>query len=488
MNELSERVFIATCFRLFAALLVVALAFLLPTTMRAQTVDPQSGMVKNAAANSPDPPAQQQPYPEQKPLYPGAPPTKRKIEGTMGPLKLGFYGTLVLNISVSDSSELGQDVPLWALPGSVPVGFPDGTTRPAGTIHDLIFSARQSVFGFTFNPANPSPDGWNPSGVVEFDFFGARPLDTVQPQGRILNQPRLRLAYFQLEKGIWKFVAGQDKIIIAPLDPISLSHIGVPLGATAGNLWGWLPQVRLDVTQKFGETSTLFQFGVLRPQFADPRLNDLPAPAGSAVDATSSGLGERATNPFYQARFAVSHPRAGSTATLGIAGHYGRERVGAQRVLDSWAFAFDYDVPLHSRLILRGEGFVGSNLVPFQGGVLQGVAAVPATPPFQRINRIGAGGGWGELTVRATEDNKNIFYLGGGTDDPRDRQLLPGTTRSKNTFAWASYFRKLTNDVTLALEWSNWQFRTKTFGFTQQPLKGPSGRGNVFDLSLAYQF
>lgn len=235
------------------------------------------------------------------------------------------------------------------------------------------------------------------------------------------------------------------------------------------------------------KTSALFQFGVLRPQFADPRLSDLPA-VGSAVDAGSSGLGERSSSPFYQARVAVSHPMAGSTMTIGAAGHYGRERVGANRTLDSWAFAFDYNIPLQSRLILRGEGFLGSNLIPFQGGVLQGVAFVPpaGTTPA-KFSRIGAGGGWGELTIRATEDNKNIFYLGGGTDDPRDKNLLPGSTRSKNSFAWVSYFRKLTNEVTLAFEWSNWQFRTKNLtGPT--PVKGPSGRGNVFTLSLAYQF
>ena len=478
------------------ALLAVTIGFLLPATMAGQTPDRQSDAANVEAATSPDTTAQQPPYPEQKPQYPGAPPTKGKLEGTMGPLKLRFYGTLLLNISVSDSADVGQDVPLWAAPGAGTVTFPDGTSRRAGTIHDTIFTARQSLFGFTFSPASPPTSGWTPSGVLEFDFFGSRPSDALQPQGRVLNQPRLRLAYFQLEKGSWKIVAGQDKMIIAPLDPVSLSHVAIPLGATAGNLWGWLPQARVDVTHNLTEkTSTLFQFGVLRPLFGDPRLvpsvppspgiaGELP-PAGTAVDGAFSGFGERSSSPFYQARIAVSHPMASSTATIGAGAHYGRERIGANRTLDSWAFAFDYSIPLHSRVILRGEGFLGSNLVPFQGGVLQGVAASPATPPFTTIKRIGSGGGWGELTLRATEDNKNIFYLGGGTDDPEDRKLLAGTVREKNSFAWVSYFRKLTNEVTLAFEWSNWQFRTKSF---PSGSKGPSGRGNVFNISLAYQF
>ena len=219
-----------------------------------------------------------------------------------------------------------------------------------------------------------------PSALVEFDFFGTRPVDSFVPQSRVLNQPRLRLAYFQIQKGDFKIVAGQDKMILAPLDPISLSHVAVPLGYTAGDLFAWLPQVRLDLTHKFGETTTLFQVGVLRPSFQDPRLADQPA-VGTSVDGTTSGFGERHSQPFYQARLAVSHPLQGSTATVGVSGHYGEEKIGATRKASSWAFAFDLRIPIQSHVIFRGEGYVGSNLVPFGGGVLQGVSALAAVAP-----------------------------------------------------------------------------------------------------------
>jgi hypothetical protein len=430
--------------------------------------------------------------------YPGEPEPanggRNKIETSLGPLKARLYGTVLLNVSFNDSVEVGQDIPLWPAPGGGTVTFPDGSTAPSGHLHDLLFTARQSIFGFEFSPAKPKEGGWNPVGIVEMDFFGTRPADNLQPQGRVFNQPRLRKAYLALEKGNLKIVAGQDDIIISPLDPVSLSHVAVPLGATAGDLWGRFPQVRLDVTGNFGETSTLFQIGILRPDFGDPRLatfGDVPA-AGTSVDTTFSGFGERSAEPFYQARFAVSHPHAGRRATLGAGTHFGRERLGANRYVDSWAFAFDFNFPIVPRVILRGEGFVGSNLVPFQGGVLQGIAATPSPAPANQnvlttIRPIGAGGGWGELTIRATQDNKNIFYLGAGTDDPHNHQLLPGTTRAKNTFAWASYFRRITNDVTLAAEWSNWQFRTVQFAGVRD-VKGSSGRGNVVNFALAYRF
>jgi len=157
--------------------------------------------------------------------------------------------------------------------------------------------------------------------------------------------------------------------------------------------------------------------------------------------------------------------------------------------LDSWAFAIDYAVPLHRRVTWRGENFVGSNLAPFQGGILQGVSFVAAagTTPAQ-LKRIGAGGGWTELIIKATEDSKNVFYLGVGDDDPRDRHLLTGTTRSRNAFAWASYFRKLNDNVTVALEWSNWQFKARGIAGGVAGPQAPSGTANVFNLALAYQF
>src|SRR5690348_17862719 len=59
---------------------------------------------------------------------------------------------------------------------------------------------------------------------------------------------------------------------------------------------------------------------------------------------------------------------------------------------------------------------------------------VPGTAPasLTLIRPIGDGGGWAELTFLATQ--RNVFYVGASTDDPKNRELLPGTTRQKNSF------------------------------------------------------
>jgi hypothetical protein len=428
---------------------------------------------------------------ELQPAYPGEPMNKPPVEAKIGPAKLRVYGTVLLNLSIADTAELGQDVPLWPPPGANTVTFANGTSTTNGHIHDTIFSARQSVLGVVLNQANAAAGAWNSSALVEFDFFGPSPTDTIVPEDRVLNQPRLRKAYFQLQKGDFKLIAGQDDVIISPLDPISLSHVAYPLGFAAGDLFGWLPQVRVELGHKWAHnTSTLFQFGILRPVFGDARLADQPA--ASTTVTTSSGLGERASQPFYQGRLAISHPLHGSPATLGVSGHYGEQRIGASRTIDSWVFAFDYRVPILSKVILRGEGYLGSNLVPFGGGVLQGVAASPATapfnggPPFATFHKIGDGGGWAELTFLAT--NKDVFYAGYSADHPVFRDLLPGSTRTRNAVGWATYFRKLTPGITLGAEWSNWDFRTTGFTGLAPGPRAPFGRGNVVNIALAYQF
>jgi hypothetical protein len=428
-----------------------------------------------------------------RPTYPGLPRGQAsKLETEIGPMKVRFYGTILFNSSISTASAIGQEVPLWAATnGPAAVAYPDGSVGRAGDNKDLVFTMRQSILGFTLNPAKPSENGWNPSALFEIDFFGSRTADLFSPENRVFNQPRVRMGYFQLEHKHLKFVFGQDKMILAPLDPISLSHVGVPLGATAGDLWGWFPQARMDWSSNLGGTGLLVQLGILRPQFGDTRLEGQPATAvPSVIDLGSSGLGERSSQPFYQGRVALSPHLRKTTATFGVSGHFGQEKVGVDHNLQSWAVAVDMRLPLDPHLIIRGEGYAGRNLVPFQGGIVQGAAAIGTAPTLTRIQGIGDGGGWLEAIV-PMNSGKDTLYFGAGTDDPKNSNLLAGTIRAKNSFLWASYFHKITSDLTAAIEWSYWDFQTIAFPVSNQPtreVKAPSGIAHVFNISLAYQF
>ena len=123
-------------------------------------------------------------------------------------------------------------------------------------------------------------------------------------------------------------------------------------------------------------------------------------------------------------------------------------------------------------------------------GINQGAALLgTVNTPGNRIQRIGDGGGWAELIV-PMNSGKDTLYFGAGTDDPKNSNLLPGTGRAKNSFLWASYFRKITNEVTLAAEWSYWDFRNIQFvnNVPTRQAKAATGTANVVNVSLAYQF
>ena len=73
--------------------------------------------------------------------------------------------------------------------------------------------------------------------------------------------------------------------------------------------------------------------------------------------------------------------------------------------------------------------------------------------------------------------------------------LLPGPLRSQtwsactnNSFIWASYFRRLNDQVTLAAEWSRWGFKNATFAGATFVGYNPGSTADVINVSVAYQF
>ena len=95
-----------------------------------------------------------------QPSYPGLPRGNgTKLETDIGPMKARFYGTILLNTSISTAEVIGQEVPLWAA-GARRSGHLSGWhVGRASNNHDLIFTMRQSILGFTLNPAKRSDTG-----------------------------------------------------------------------------------------------------------------------------------------------------------------------------------------------------------------------------------------------------------------------------------------------------------------------------------------
>jgi hypothetical protein len=338
----------------------------------------------------------------------GTPPAPASAQAAAAPkppeIKVTPYGIAYLNFFTNSDAVNNGDVPLF------PAASGPGHTS---------MTARQSRLGIRVTGAMLGKA--KVTGILEGDFFGGYPAVGI---GDNMGVFRLRLANARLDWTRGSLVAGQDWMIFAPVNPLSISSAGIPLFAAAGNPWSRLPQVR-------GEWKTrtvLLQGGVLAPQTGDFSSAFFYQPGGGALSET----------PFLQGRVAVTLANFAASkkvATIGVSGHFGQSRVTApvDREVDSNGVALDFVLPLGTKVTVQGEAFTGTNLGGFQAGIFQGLVADGAvlgpagTPVLDGPRALDTAGGWVQVTAAVTPA---ITVHGGfGTDDPDDADFLTVTRR-----------------------------------------------------------
>jgi len=343
--------------------------------------------------------------------------------------KVAPYGIVFFNGFGNGGGTNNGDVPLWA------TGGPGSTGA----------SARQSRLGFKVTGLSAAHGKL--SGVMESDFFGGFPAIG---NGDNMGVVRLRLAHARLDWEHTSLLVGQDWMVFAPGNPVSLACAGIPLMVAGGNPWARLPQVRLE--RRLG--SATVQGAVLAPSTGDFASAFLYQPAAGPLSQW----------PFLQLRAAVSTKnahRTGKPASLGVSGHYGRSRIlgaagAANTDLESTGAALDWSFPLVSRVTLAGEGFAGRNLAGFQAGVFQGLNPDFGIPGAAGLllagpRSIGTWGGWAQLAVTAKPDRLSL-YATYGLDDPKDEDLV-STTKRDWRLRNRAYALSFVNRVTPQLSW-----------------------------------
>ncbi len=316
------------------------------------------------------------------------------------PIKVTPYGIAYFNLFSNSDAVNNGDVPLFA--------------AASGPGH-LGMTARQSRLGLRVTGAMLGRA--KVTGVLEGDFFGGYPTVGI---GDNMGVFRLRLANARLDWTKGSLVVGQDWMIFAPVNPLSISSQGIPLFAAGGNMWSRLPQVRGEWKTK----QVLLQGGLLAPQTGDFNAAFFYQPGSGALSET----------PFLQGRAAVTLANFAASkkvATIGVSGHWGQSRVtttAADRTFDSNGIAADWVLPLGTKVTVQGEAFAGSNLGGFQAGIFQGVIADGAivgpagVPVLDGPRGIGTKGGWVQVTAAVTP---TVTVHGGfGTDNPDDEDFL----------------------------------------------------------------
>jgi hypothetical protein len=96
---------------------------------------------------------------------------------------------------------------------------------------------------------------------------------------------RLRVASMRMDWEHTSIVAGQDDLFLSPQSPTSFASLAVPALSYAGNLWGWIPQVRVEHRIELAERqSLLIQGGLL------DNLTGEPPYGNPATEAALLGL------------------------------------------------------------------------------------------------------------------------------------------------------------------------------------------------------
>ena len=274
---------------------------------------------------------------------------------------------------------------------------------------------RQSEIGFeTFGP---TVAGAKTRADLQLDFAGGVPP---VPNGSNSGFLRLRTATLRMDWSNTSVVVGQDQLFFSPTSPTSFASLAIPALAYAGNLWGWVPQIRVEHRVTLGEDSSLlFQGGIL-----DPVAGEV---AGSAY-FQQAGPGEASRRPALGSRVAWSHNVFGQPLQIGAGGFYSRQDYGFNHNADGWAAMTDISVPLNRQLSLSGKFYRGRAIGGLYGAFGQSVLfSGPPGLPTTEVEALNTIGGWAQLKYRPA--NKWEFNAAFGVENPyaSDLRYFPYT-------------------------------------------------------------
>jgi hypothetical protein len=278
---------------------------------------------------------------------------------------------------------------------------------------------RQTILGLEYHGPQTFLGG-NVHGAIYMDFYqGAGPLQ---------DWIRLRTGVIQVDWATRSIKLGIDKPIFNPREPDSLAQVGVsPLTGT-GNLWLWIPQMRLEQDFSLGESSGFrAQVGAVETHEVSPYG---PAPTTGKIEASRPGL-EGRLEAFHKLdkdrRLEISAGFHASTT------HADGFSIPSKLVSADWFFN-----PWR-RLEFSGAFFSGQNVANLgTGAINQGYYI-----GYGYAEAIDSRGGWGQITIHTFR--RLDFHLFTGQQDYDAGDLRPGSVSRNWLFGGNLFFRVAPN-------------------------------------------
>ena len=345
-------------------------------------------------------------------------------------------GMVLFNAFLNSRGNDNTDYPTVAAPAP---------ERAGGTI-------RQTIIGLEFHGPQTFWGG-NVHGSLYMDFFtGTAPL---------AQTFRLRTGDIEIKWKTRGIMVGQEKPIFNPREPDSLAYVGFSPLTGAGNLWLWIPQVRVEQDLSFGSTTGVRAFMGFVQTRETPPYDNTPVPGNLAP-----------SRPGLEGRYELYH-KFDDVRHLEIAPgfHYSITHAGGVSI-PSNLFSTDWFYNPWRVVEITGVFYTGQNLSNLGTGAINQGYVLYGHHGFA----IQSKGGWAQLTLHALP--RLDLHIYSGQQDDRNSQLAANDI-GKNLVFGANLFFRIAPNVTLAPEFD--QLRTVYIGHG-------TVINNRYDLALAYRF
>jgi hypothetical protein len=314
--------------------------------------------------------------------------------------EVSISATVLMNGFYTSAKTNNVDLPQYAVPRDTTDSFP--SAGAGATLRQTRVQARAFAAGVA---------GGDFTAEVDVDFWGGQ-----QPSngGRTFPLLRIRRAWARMDWDRFQVLAGQEAPPIVELNPSSLGSLGLSSLSSSGNLWLWIPQIRLSADLTGGKGPRLALEGaVLAPTGYVPQTPFVTQPDRA----------EQSRRPYLQSRLRLHWGRGDHRGEFSVGGHLGWLSTTGDSLLHSRAAAVMLQLPLGRRVELRGEAFTGQAIAGLGGGGVGQNLGLGGRPLRTR-------GGWAQLLVRPPGG----WELGAsyGQDDPKDGDLDQTVQRLKN--------------------------------------------------------
>ncbi len=323
--------------------------------------------------------------------------------------RVRLSGIVLMNLVSNQGTVDSIDLPMLAY------------ARPAGDSGGSFGATlRQSEIGL--EAFGPNVAGAKTRADLQLDLAGG--FASV-PNGINSGLMRLRTATMRMDWANTSVVVGQDTIFFSPNSPTSFASLAIPALSYAGNLWSWVPQIRVEHRIALGEESSLlFQGGILDPVSGEvpgvvPGTNsgNMAGTLSNTGYYRQAGPGEASRQPAYGTRIAWTRNVFGQPLRVGAGGYYTRQNYGFSRTVDGWAGMADIDLPLSHQFSLSGKFYRGRALGGLYGAFGQSVLfSGDPTLASTQVQALDSIGGWAQLKYRPA--NKWEFNAAFGMDNP----------------------------------------------------------------------